>query len=443
MPQAFRMKDILNLCLYWFIGSIVFTQVAFSQVNRNYNSAKNEKQKDSSKESIKLNLRLGSPFFNPNMPECVLQIAIQTNPTPENKVNAGINIVFLIDVSATMFRSGNIQFVKTAVDSIKNTLNRTDNLAVVIFSSEASILSNLKILGTGSWLTQLLDTLESGSSTNMQAGLLAAYSVLERGDQPGSVNRIILFTDGVTNARQNIPDEITEKIQMYKNRGIQLSIFGLGQDIDTEQLTTWAKYGNGNFYAVLENQLTEQLSTEISTLLAPVATQVQIALEYPNTMKIRKFLGKGTQIEFSKTIAQLPVIQENKNYTWIATFDPPASKQPVTPKVTVTYFDPNKKRTIQFEQTITLKPTDDSSTDFLTDPEVRYTVVIQEATLFAQQIEKLIHNNSWNQAQETCNQAIGYIQTYYPNPTEPAILALFQQLQKYQELIDGNVADSK
>ena len=400
----------------------------------------NKKMNTAGKESLKLNLRWGNAVFHPEMPKCALQLSIESAEIPETIPTSTINLYFLIDVSATMFRATTIQTIKTAMLALKNHLKPTDSLAVVVFSSDATVLTNLKPFQSGEWLSQLLDTLESGSSTNIPTGLSTVYSLLEKTHQPNTLNKIFLFTDGVTNARQTSPEDILEKIILFKNRGVQLSIFGFGQDLDTEQLTLWATSGNGLFYQTDDTRLTEQLSTEIDNLTSPIVTQFELSLEVPENLEIQQFLGQHTQIEPGQMTVRIPVIQRNNRFAWIATFNAPTASQNITTKAAVSYFDVLKKRNIRFEQSITLRKTTDTTQQFLLDKQVMHTYVLLTGEYFINKIEKLIQNKNLSYAQNICNEAINNFQTYFPDTTEPDLQQLYQTLQKYQEIIKKNIS---
>ncbi len=176
-------------------------------------------------------------------------------PLPEPPSQA---IVLLIDTSSSMETNGKIDNVKSAAIAFSQNLDEKDNLAVVGFGSEATLITSLT--RDKNQVEEGIKTLETNGLTQMDLGLEKAIEELEQRPE-STIPTILLFTDGEpVSAQDSLTD--AEVVQFTKENAIvaknlDIKIMGVateGADFSLlEEIATkpeWVFWGCGgqNFW---------------------------------------------------------------------------------------------------------------------------------------------------------------------------------------------------
>ena len=91
-------------------------------------------------------------------------------------------------------------------------------------------------------------SLQAGGSTNGAEGIQLAYDTAAAGFVKGGVNRVILATDGDFNVGVTSQGELVRLIEQERERGIFLSVLGVGSDnLKDSTMEKLADRGNGNY----------------------------------------------------------------------------------------------------------------------------------------------------------------------------------------------------
>ena len=177
----------------------------------------------------------------------LLRIGIQGRIVPdENRKDA--MLTFVIDVSGSMDMENRLGLVKRTLTLLVEQLRPGDKVAIVVYGSRArTVLPHTGIEGRGEILAAI-QSLTPGGVTNAEEGLRLGYMHALQNARVGSINRVILCSDGVANVGETGPDAILRKIRSHVQEGIMLTTVGFGMgnynDVLMEQL---ANNGNGNY----------------------------------------------------------------------------------------------------------------------------------------------------------------------------------------------------
>jgi Ca-activated chloride channel family protein len=126
-----------------------------------------------------------------------------------------------------------------------------------------------------------LDRLEAGGSTNGAQGIELAYAEAERMARPGSMNRVVLATDGDFNVGVTSQSELLSLIEAKRKSGTYLSVLGFGMgNYKDSTLELLADQGNGNYayidtLAAARKVLVAQAGATLSTLAKDVKLQLE------------------------------------------------------------------------------------------------------------------------------------------------------------------------
>jgi Ca-activated chloride channel homolog len=204
------------------------------------------------------------------------------------------NLVFLIDVSGSMFGPGRLPLVKQSLSLLVNELREEDRVAITVYAGNAGLVLPSTSGADKQKILAALDGLEAGGSTAGGAGIKLAYDVAQKHFIAGGNNRVILCTDGDFNVGQSSDGALVRLIEERRKEGAYLTILGFGmgnyKDAKMEKL---AGAGNGN-YGYIDDLLEarKMLVKEMGGTLLTVAKDVKLQVEFnPARVQAYRLLG--------------------------------------------------------------------------------------------------------------------------------------------------------
>lgn len=175
---------------------------------------------------------------------------IKEDPLPTS------NLVFLIDVSASMNEENKIDMLKIALKQLASLLRPSDKVSIVVYSTDARIYMKTT---TGDNVTKIhaaIDSLTCKGITMGGLGLDLAYTVAKKNYIKGENNKVILVTDGKFTSTETKQYNTMEKLikKMYSKK-IALTVFSFGRLMPKtkENLKKLSDLGGGT-YAHIENE---------------------------------------------------------------------------------------------------------------------------------------------------------------------------------------------
>ncbi len=215
----------------------------------------------------------------------LLQVGLQAAVVmPEDRPRH--NLVFLIDVSGSMFGADRLDLVKRAFLLLVETLEPTDTVSIVVYASQDRVVIEGVPASEKTTIMAATNGLEAGGSTNSASGIRTAYQIAERYASEGSVNRIIMATDGDFNVGTTSEGDLARLVLEKKQGGVKLTMLGVGYgNYKDAKLETLADYGDGNYY-YLDNiyEARRALVTEAGGTFVEVARDVKLQVDFNPAM---------------------------------------------------------------------------------------------------------------------------------------------------------------
>ena len=223
----------------------------------------------------------------------LLRIGIQGQVIPtENRKDA--ILTFVIDVSGSMSMENRLGLVKRSLRLLVEQLRPGDEVGIVIYGSRAKILlPHTGVEGRGEIL-EAINSLAPEGSTNAEAGLRMGYDLALKNVRFGSINRVILCSDGVANVGETGPDAILRQVRAHVEEGITLTTVGFGMgnfnDILMEQL---ANKGNGSYAYVDTLYEAKRIFVEnLTGTLQVIARDAKVQVDFnPQVVSRFRLLG--------------------------------------------------------------------------------------------------------------------------------------------------------
>lgn len=204
------------------------------------------------------------------------------------------NLVFLIDVSGSMFPENKLPLLKRALRMLVEELRAEDRISMVVYAGRAGIVLPPTSAAEKERILGALEELEAGGSTAGGAGIRMAYDLARDAYVEGGNNRVILATDGDFNVGVSSTSELVRLVEERREHGTFLTVLGFGMgNLKDSRLEQLADRGNGN-YAYIDNLIEARkvLVQEIGGTLATVAKDVKLQLEFnPRYVRAYRLIG--------------------------------------------------------------------------------------------------------------------------------------------------------
>ncbi|MET4074161.1 von Willebrand factor type A domain-containing protein [Hymenobacter sp. UYCo722] len=192
------------------------------------------------------------------------------------------NLVFLVDVSGSMFSDDKLPLVKAGLKLLVRQLRPQDHVALVAYAGAAGLVLPPTPGSQPELILDALERLQSGGSTAGGAGLRLAYSTARQSFQKEGNNRVILATDGDFNVGESSDAAMEQLIVDQRESGVFLTVLGCGRgNLRDSRMETLADKGNGN-YAYLDNldEAGRVLVAQFGGTLFTVAKDVKLQVEF-------------------------------------------------------------------------------------------------------------------------------------------------------------------
>ncbi|MBQ9110773.1 MAG: von Willebrand factor type A domain-containing protein [Oscillospiraceae bacterium] len=193
-----------------------------------------------------------------------------------------MNLVFLIDVSGSMYSEDKLPLVQEAFAMLAENLNENDRISIVTYAGAEQVVLAGESGSNYPRIAESLYNLTAGGATAGAAGIVQAYELAEEYFIEGGNNRVVLATDGDLNVGLSTEEELTALIEEERETGVNLSVLGFGTgNLKDDRLEALADHGNGN-YAYIDSLMEARkvLVQEMGGTLYTVAKDVKIQTEF-------------------------------------------------------------------------------------------------------------------------------------------------------------------
>lgn len=204
------------------------------------------------------------------------------------------NLVFLLDVSGSMRDENKLPLVKSGLEMMVKKLREDDYVSIVAYAGNAGIVLEPTCGDDTKLISDAIDSLSAGGSTNGSAGIDVAYELAAQHFVKNGTNRVILATDGDLNVGITDDKKLVQLIQAKAKENVFLTVLGVGTgNLKDAKMEKLADNGNG-FYAYLDGiaEAKKVLVQQMSANLVTIAKDVKLQLEFnPKLVKSYRLIG--------------------------------------------------------------------------------------------------------------------------------------------------------
>jgi len=230
--------------------------------------------------------------------EEVIQIGIQGKKLGFKNLPP-LNLAFVIDKSGSMSAADKMGWVKDAFDIFIERVRDIDFVSLVVFDSNAKVVfpsTQIKTRDRRLSFKRAAESIQPGGGTNLVAGLELGYQQVLANYRREYTNRVLFLTDGVGESKG-----ILDMAETYKEMGINVSTIGVGTDFDLELMVELSKRGGGSSRFISDRkEMEETFGSELDRMVVPVARNLEMSLEFLQSVDILETWGYKNQISGNK-----------------------------------------------------------------------------------------------------------------------------------------------
>lgn len=192
------------------------------------------------------------------------------------------NLVFLVDVSGSMFAPNRLPLAQSALRLLLQQLRAQDRVSLVTYAGSTRIELEPTPGNKKEKILAAIERLSAGGSTNGGAGIQLAYQMARLGFISGGINRVLIATDGDFNVGVTAHSDLIDMVKRERATGVSLTTLGFGMgNYNDKTLEQLADVGNGN-HAYIDNlsEARKVLVAQMSGTLHTIAKDVKIQIEF-------------------------------------------------------------------------------------------------------------------------------------------------------------------
>lgn len=233
-----------------------------------------------------------------NVKHRLVRIGLKAKEIPTDKLPVS-NLVFLIDVSGSMYGPQRLGLVQSSLKLLVNNLRDEDRVAIVVYSGSAGEKLPSTSGSDKQKIREAIDELTAGGSTAGGADIKLAYKIAKQNFVKGGNNRIILCTDGDFNVGVSSDEGLEKLIEQERKSGVFLTVLGYGMgNYKDSKMQVLAEKGNGN-HAYIDNlqEANRVLVNEFGATMHTVAKDVKLQIEFnPSQVQAYRLIGYESRL---------------------------------------------------------------------------------------------------------------------------------------------------
>ena len=176
-----------------------------------------EYPKPTGDDPVKITIEAGDCPWNTT--HRLVRIGLKAKEIPTDNLPAS-NLVFLIDVSGSMWGEERLDLVKSSLKMLVNNLRDKDKVAIVTYAGNADVKMESVSGSDKQKIREAIDELIARGSTAGGAGIQMAYSIVKKNFISNGNNRIILCSDGDFNVGVSSEEGLEQLIEKERKSGV-------------------------------------------------------------------------------------------------------------------------------------------------------------------------------------------------------------------------------
>ena len=205
-----------------------------------------------------------------------------------------LNLVLLLDNSGSMERADRVRILQESLTVLAKQLQPQDKLSIITFSRTPRLWADGVAGNKASEFTDRVAEIRPEGGTDLGAAMDLGYTTALKHYQVGSVNRVVLLTDGAANLGNVDAASLKGKVETHRKQGVAFDCFGVGwEGYNDDLLEQLSRNGDGRYGFI---NTPEAAATEFAGALAGAlrvaASDVKVQVEF-NPKRVTSYRQLG------------------------------------------------------------------------------------------------------------------------------------------------------
>jgi len=211
----------------------------------------------------------------------LLRLSVKT-AAAGRQLGKPLNIVLLLDNSGSMERADRVRIVREGLRTLSAQLQPQDRLSIVTFARTPHLWADGVAGDKAAEATARIGEITPEGGTNLAAALDLGYKTALRHYQVGSINHVVLLTDGAANLGDVDPAALKEKVEAHRRQGIALDCFGIGwEGLNDNLLEQLSRNGDGRYgFINTPEEAATNFAGQLAGALRVAASDVKVQVEF-------------------------------------------------------------------------------------------------------------------------------------------------------------------
>ena len=386
-----------------------------------------------------------APGLNDNQKDLFVQLGMSSQISAADFSRDPLNLGVVIDTSGSMGSS--LPHLKTALHTLVDVLHDDDRVAIVVFEANARTILSSTLVSQSNDLHAAIDRLETGGSTNMEAGMKLGYQEIDSFVEEGRLSRLMVLGDAMPNTGNTDAGSFNALTQAAAARDIGFTFFGFGLSFGADFIDELAHLRGANYRFVGAEDVEEIFEEELDFLVTPIAYDLQVSITERGTSHIATYGVPQLDAHSDGSLIDISTVFLSKRKGAIVLrLDGSELESLVNgPALTVVdlniAYDTNDGRAIENELTVTLglEALSEETDAFFPSPQIERTVAVTNMFLAMKEACARFHDGSLDVEVETdrINDAIAGLESANQALEDENLIREIELLEKLLENISS------
>ncbi len=246
---------------------------------------------DSCNDLLCLSLGYGyAPTVDNSSNALFLHLGLNSNIKADQFRRDPLRLAVVVDRSGSMSQS--MPSVRKALHALVAHLRDDDQLTLITFNTAAEMVMPATALSARGAIDAAIDKIVADGGTDVAAGMRLGYSQLESMAGNGGMKRLMLFTDEQPNAGDVSPEGFIGMIRSNSQKGIGLTMFGIGDDFGAELAGKISSARGANFFFLdSPERIATVFDKEFDYLVTPIVYDLVVHITTPRGLRLKEVYG--------------------------------------------------------------------------------------------------------------------------------------------------------
>ncbi len=258
------------------------------------------------------------------------QVTASEDKATASSVATPMNLAVVIDRSGSMKGERIANAMNAAVFALER-MRDGDSITVVSFDTAAQVVVPPTRVNAGnrSSIEAAIRNIRLGGDTCISCGLGEGMQQLALTTLGGDrINRMILLSDGATNAGVRDVSGLRAMANRMLGRGVTISTIGVDVDFDEKIMAAIANEANGRHYFVANaSGLPAVFGQEFDDLLASVAKETELSIELGPGVEVAEVFDRSFRREGNRLIVPFGTFSANQEKTVLVKLRVPSDRE--------------------------------------------------------------------------------------------------------------------